>query len=283
MRASDARSGTSRLLATAGVALVLLVAAGGSSPLTHRTPAATTGVTDPAPLGVDGGSPVALPLPVAEPATGPAPTAPGVRPVRAVRPARPGELDIPGQVLAAYRHATAMLATAVPGCHLTWPVLAGIGRIESDHADLGALRPDGMTVRRIVGPALDGAPGLARIPDTDQGRWDGDRVWDRAVGPMQFIPTTWAVLGRDGNGYHRADPSDIADATLSHGLHAESVAGAISVWKPRSRRDSPTIGARSSVNAITPDQVRTTRTSASSGITRTATATFPARLSQSVE
>ena len=28
---------------------------------------------------------------------------------------------------------------------------------------------------------------------------DGDDVWDRAIGPLQFIPTTWALAGVDGD------------------------------------------------------------------------------------
>jgi hypothetical protein len=56
---------------------------------------------------------------------------------------------------------------------------------------------------------------VARIPDSDGGRWDGDTTWDRAVGPMQFIPTTWRTLGRDGNGDGVADPDNLFDAAVS--------------------------------------------------------------------
>src|SRR5690625_6670086 len=53
------------------------------------------------------------------------------------------------------------------------------------------------------------------IPDTDNGALDGDATWDRAVGPMQFIPQTWERYGRDGNGDDIADPQNIDDAALS--------------------------------------------------------------------
>ncbi|MGG7381593.1 lytic transglycosylase domain-containing protein, partial [Escherichia coli] len=67
---------------------------------------------------------------------------------------------------------------------------------------------------RITGPPLDGN-GVASIPDSDGGRWDGDTTWDRAVGPMQFLPGTWRTLGRDGNGDRVADPNNLFDAAVS--------------------------------------------------------------------
>jgi hypothetical protein len=35
---------------------------------------------------------------------------------------------------------------------------------------------------------------VATIPDTDNGELDQDLEWDRAVGPFQFIPSTWALF-----------------------------------------------------------------------------------------
>ncbi|OEV19807.1 hypothetical protein AN219_27625, partial [Streptomyces nanshensis] len=72
----------------------------------------------------------------------------------------------------------------------------------------GDLRSDGTTRRPILGPVLDG-DGFARITDTDGGAWDGDTRFDRAVGPMQFIPGTWRSWGADGNGDGRKDPHNI--------------------------------------------------------------------------
>ena len=67
----------------------------------------------------------------------------------------------------------------------------------------------------IIGIPLNGSRGTAAIGDTDGGRLDGDTVWDRAVGPMQFIPSTWAGSGADGNGDGIKDPNNIFDAALA--------------------------------------------------------------------
>src|SRR6266545_2204441 len=129
-----------------------------------------------------------------------------------------GDRTIPALALRAYREAAAWAAGFDPGCRLTWPVLAGIGRIESNHGMYGGaatrFSPSGTVTPRITGPPLDGR-GVASIPDSDGGRWDGDTTWDRAVGPMQFIPTTWRSLGRDGNGDRVADPNNLFDAAVS--------------------------------------------------------------------
>ena len=122
---------------------------------------------------------------------------------------------IPARVLAAYSDAAGALSRTDRTCHLHWQLLAGIGRIESEHADGGQLLSNGNTVTPILGPLLDGSNGTAAIHDTDHGRWDGNTTWDRAVGPMQFIPSTWAVVGRDGNDDGVADPNNIDDATVS--------------------------------------------------------------------
>jgi membrane-bound lytic murein transglycosylase B len=133
------------------------------------------------------------------------------------QPVIPGVLGdasgIPGTVLAAYQKAAKDLALAQPGCHLTWPLLAGIGKVESSHASGGRVDAAGNTRGKILGPVLDGGPGMAAIADTDQGRYDGNTKWDRAVGPMQFIPGSWNVFGADGNGDGVKDPHNVFDAS----------------------------------------------------------------------
>ncbi|WP_018638317.1 lytic transglycosylase domain-containing protein [Parafrankia elaeagni] len=128
-----------------------------------------------------------------------------------------GATGIPARVLAAYTEAADQLAADLPGCHLPWELLAAIGRVESGHAAGRPLAADGTVTRPILGPALNGLGDVALIRDTDDGALDGDARYDRAVGPMQFIPTTWAGSGRDGNGDGRRDPHNIHDATLAAG------------------------------------------------------------------
>lgn len=119
--------------------------------------------------------------------------------------------------LDAYRSAAAAINAEQPSCRLSWTVLAGIGRVESRHGTYGGatVLADGTTSRRIIGIALDGGPGVMLIPDTDGGALDGDPVYDRAVGPMQFIPTTWRSHRRDGTGDGRMDPHNLYDASLA--------------------------------------------------------------------
>jgi hypothetical protein len=125
-----------------------------------------------------------------------------------------GTSGIPTNVLVAYHHAADTMTRTDPSCHLSWSVLAAIGKVESGHARGGAVDSSGRTLSPILGPVLSGGP-YAAIRDTDGGRWDGNTAWDRAVGPMQFIPSSWRAHGVDGNGDGIADPSNIYDATLA--------------------------------------------------------------------
>ncbi|WP_246842886.1 lytic transglycosylase domain-containing protein [Allokutzneria sp. NRRL B-24872] len=133
-------------------------------------------------------------------------------------PLRDVGYGIPGPVLDAYLRADRALAKDIPGCGLHWSYLAGIGKVESNHAR-GQVDAHGTTPTPILGPVLSGGPGMAAIADTDGGKLDGDPVWDRAVGPMQFIPGTWSRYGVDGNSDGKADPHNIYDAALSAGRY----------------------------------------------------------------
>ena len=123
---------------------------------------------------------------------------------------------IPATALLAYQQAAQREAGLKPSCGLTWPLLAGIGRVESDHGRFAGatLHSDGLSTPPVIGIPLNGH-GTARIMDTDNGRVDGDPVYDRAVGPMQFIPSTWAGWGVDANGDGVKDPFNIFDAAAA--------------------------------------------------------------------
>jgi membrane-bound lytic murein transglycosylase B len=129
---------------------------------------------------------------------------------------------IPWIALEAYRTAASEARSTIDNCDIDWTVLAALGKVESDHGRVNGPRtiaPDGTVSPPIIGPALDGTHGTQAIHDTDRGRLDGDPVWDHAVGPMQFIPTTWRELRRDGNGDGVKDPNNLFDAALTAAAH----------------------------------------------------------------
>jgi len=137
-------------------------------------------------------------------------------------------LGIPLATLDGYLRAEGTLSVQLPQCGLAWWMLAGIGRVESNHGRYGGSQPalHGDVVPRILGIPLDGtAPGVGTIPDTDHGFYDGDPIWDRAVGPMQFIPSTWRRYRSDGNGDGVTDPNNVYDAALGAGRYLCTAAG----------------------------------------------------------
>jgi hypothetical protein len=205
------------------IALAGLVAGDGGLPSPfHPDDSTVRTVTAPGGLGIQDRPPDPR-LPDPSDATGAHPvTYPvGTSAVRqaATREEAPGpdttDLALPARVLQAYQAAARDLRRSDAACHLDWPLLAGIGKVESGHAYGGEVDRRGDTLEPILGPVLDGGPGVAAIPDTDDGRWDTDDTWDRAVGPMQFIPSSWTIHGEDANHDGRRDPNNVNDASLA--------------------------------------------------------------------
>ena len=91
--------------------------------------------------------------------------------------------DIPGNYLEAYRAAGKEYG-------IDWTYIAGIGKVETDHGryDNGS------------------GSGCIEGPSTPYGT---------AKGPMQFIDSTWASVGVDGNGDGVKDPCNYEDAIPS--------------------------------------------------------------------
>lgn len=129
---------------------------------------------------------------------------------------------IPTVAYEAYSAASVAASGVAEGCAVDWTVLAGIAQVEARHGRMDEnhrLAANGDVLPPIRGAALDGTGGTEAVPDTDAGELDGDATWDRATGPLQFIPTTWRELGRDGNGDGVADPDNLYDAALTAVAH----------------------------------------------------------------
>jgi membrane-bound lytic murein transglycosylase B len=173
---------------------------------------------------------------------GAVPTAPAP-PTNARRPAPAPSVDaawlrevaeatgLPGPAVRAYAVASIRLAADQPACRLGWTTLAGVGEVESAHGTVGGRTLDatGRPSRPIIGPALDGRGPVAAIRATDDAAaLHGDLQWDHAVGPLQFLPSTWAQWGADGDHDGLVDPQDLDDAAYAAGRYLCAEGGDLS-------------------------------------------------------
>lgn len=127
---------------------------------------------------------------------------------------------IPEDALQAYQRAAQILESSAPKCRLEWTMIAAIGQIESRHGTVGGgrLDADGLVTPALVGPSLDGRGGRERVVDTDAGQLDGDRRFDRRLGPFRITPSTWRVVGVDADGDGERNPQSILDAAVGAGV-----------------------------------------------------------------
>ena len=149
---------------------------------------------------------------------GVAPASSGARPSDV--PMLLGATEIPRLAQLAYLRAATIEAHTAPGCGLSWQILAGIGLVESNHARSGGsgrLSWSGVANPAILGPVLDGQHGYPAIKDTDHGVLDADVTFDRAVGPMQFLPATWREYAGTAGG--ASNPENISDAAGAAGRY----------------------------------------------------------------
>lgn len=128
---------------------------------------------------------------------------------------------IPERALLAYAGVAIGLSVVKPECKLSWNTLAGVGWVESHHGTIfgGYITPNGTVSEPIYGIPLDGTNDTKKLPDFDDGNFDGTAEFDRAVGPMQIIPPTWAAWNSDGNNDGFADGQNIDDAALAAGRY----------------------------------------------------------------
>lgn len=189
-----------------------------------------------------------------------------------------GAAGIPAIPLSAYQRAADRVSRS---CGLPWWLLAGIGKAETDHAVAGRVDRTGTVRGRIYGPRLDGTtPGTQTLADTDKGLIDGDPQFDRAVGPMQVLPATWAWAKRDGNGDGTADPQNIYDAAQAAAAML-CQAGPISDEASMTRallRYNPSAGYAKSVLAIALAYRDATTATATANATSSTAPTGPAQV-----
>jgi murein DD-endopeptidase MepM/ murein hydrolase activator NlpD len=128
-------------------------------------------------------------------------------------PPPPAVAGIPPRALAAYQAAD----NYCPG--LRWELVAAIGQVESSHGTSGGAEIDettGVASPPILGPPLDGRPGIQAIPIGPWLDWWGlTGPWEQAVGPMQFRAPTFTAWAVDAEPDGVTNPNDLDDAAMT--------------------------------------------------------------------
>jgi hypothetical protein len=138
---------------------------------------------------------------------GAAPPSTSRPPAAGAAPGPPARAEIPPAYLAAYQRA----ARSCP--HLSWALLAAVGKVETNHG-------------RGWPPRWRAAPGIA--PGTEN--------YAGAGGPMQFLAPTWARWGRGGDrwDYQHAIPA-AARKLCADGVARGDVRAALFAYNPSRR------------------------------------------------
>ncbi|WP_370248271.1 lytic murein transglycosylase [Nocardioides sp.] len=224
---TPARRSRSRLHRAGTLVPLAILSAAWTASLAGASPAAVqTAAPEPTPTLPDGtavpAAPLEAPASLSQPgSTGQGGTFDGTAEEAAQIVSTSSTNGIPASALAAYQRAETVINAADKGCRLSWQLVAAIGRVESDHGRFGtsSLDAEGVATPPIYGVRLDGSGATASISDTDAGQLDNDTVFDRAVGPMQFIPATWSAVGVDGDNDGARNPQDIDDAALATAVY----------------------------------------------------------------
>jgi hypothetical protein len=135
---------------------------------------------------------------------GPPPATTTRPPAAGAAPGPATQAEIPAAYLAAYRQA----AWTCP--HLSWALLAAVGKVESNHG-------------RGWPPRWRATPGVAR----------GTENYAGAGGPMQFLAPTWARWGRGGDRWDYRDAIPAAARKLcADGVARGDVRAALWAYNP---------------------------------------------------
>ena len=103
-------------------------------------------------------------------------------------------------------------------CRVDPAVLDGVIWSVSSGGDIQGrfYRSNGELSSGLFGQLGDGSrPNHATLPDTDEGVLDGNTEWDRPVGPLQILPTTWQTYRVDGNNDGVLNPQNLWDSAAT--------------------------------------------------------------------
>ena len=127
-------------------------------------------------------------------------------------------VEFPLVALDAYYRAATSVAEETPACGVRWWGIAGHLPRRGAPRHLRRHHPPSPTATPPAASSASSSTAATRrrwSATRDGGALDGDASFDRAVGPMQFIPQTWSRFQADGNDDGTTSPFNLYDATLA--------------------------------------------------------------------